>query len=98
MNAKQINVIEIIKKEMMQGRYEIKKAETTDCDFFVSFVIEVGMPDDEGTLASALCRDYRHFFIGKRGGVTLKSVSTGNRWASPKSVTGLFESIRFLPF
>lgn len=98
MNAKQTNVIEIIKKEMMEGRYEIKKEETTDCDFFVSFSIEVGMPDDEDTLASVLCRNYRHFFIGKRGGVTLKSVSMGSRYASPKSVTGLFESIRFLPF
>jgi hypothetical protein len=98
MNAKQTNAIEIIKKEMMEGRYEVKTETVEDCGFFVSFSIEVGMPNDQGTLASVLCRNYRHFFIGKRGGVTLKTVSMGNHRASPKTVTGLFNSVRFLPF
>jgi hypothetical protein len=98
MNAKQTNAIEIIKKEMMGNSYEVKKEEVSDCGFFVSYTIEVGMANDEGTLASALCRNYRHFFIGNRGGVTLKSVSMGSHYSSPKSVTGLFNSVRFLPF
>ena len=98
MNSKQINVIETIKKEMMENRYEVKTEQVSDCGFFVSYSIEVGIADDEGTLASVLCRNYRHFFIGKRGGVTLKTVSMGNHRASPKSVSGLFNSVRFLPF
>jgi hypothetical protein len=52
---------------------EVKKFEVThfpDCPLtFV--VVEVGMVGDEGTMASALCRDYRHIVIGKEGGLTL---------------------------
>jgi hypothetical protein len=98
MNAKQINVIEVIKAKMINNRYEIKIEEVEDCGHFVSLVLEVGMVDDEGTMAEIICRNRRHFFIGKRGGVTLKSVSMSNKFASPKSVTGLSNSVHFLPF
>ena len=98
MNSKQVSVIETIKAKMMNSHYEVKIEEVQDCGHFVSFVIEVGMFDDEGTMAEIICRNRRHFFIGKRGGVTLKSVSMSNKFASPKSVTGLFNSVHFLPF
>jgi hypothetical protein len=37
--------------------------------FFVS--LTVGMKGDEGTMAQAFCRDHRHLWIGKNGGVEL---------------------------
>ena len=54
--------------------------------FFGSFSIRAGMVDDEGTLAQAFCRDYRHIMIGERGGLELmnakkKSESRGRFYA-----------------
>lgn len=50
-------------------KYEIKTFEVEDCKYFVSLVVEVGMKDDEGTLAEVFCRDRAHLFIGPRGGI-----------------------------
>ena len=52
-------------------KYEFKKFEVEEFTWAVSVVTEFGMVDDEGTMAAHLCRDYRHFFIGKRGGIKL---------------------------
>ena len=51
-------------------KYEIKKFEISENEYFVAVVVEVGMKDDEGTLAEVLCRDSAQLFIGKRGGIT----------------------------
>ena len=53
---------------------------------FGSLSIRVGIVDDEGTLAQAFCRDYRHIHIGERGGLELmnakkKSKSCGRFYA-----------------
>ena len=48
---------------------EIKKFEVTDCEYFVAVVAEIGMPEDEGTLAAVFCRYHAQVFIGKRGGM-----------------------------
>lgn len=53
-----------------KGGYEIKQYEVSDCDYFLSVVIETGSVGDEGTLASIICRERAHLFIGKRGGIT----------------------------
>lgn len=73
----QAKAIESIKKvaETMHGekhadKYEIKKFEIDECEYFVSLTVEVGLKGDEGTMAEILCRDYAHLFIGKRGGIT----------------------------
>jgi len=50
-------------------RYEIKEFEITDEGDFVQLYIVTGLKDDEGTLASVLCRKKRQIFIGKRGGL-----------------------------
>ncbi len=50
--------------------YEIKEWEESELEngvLMVSFI--TGMKDDEGTLAACLCRKYRVFWIGVRGGV-----------------------------
>lgn len=50
-------------------KYEIKQFDINDCKYFVSVVVEVGMKDDEGTLAEVFCRDRAQLFIGPRGGI-----------------------------
>lgn len=49
---------------------EIKRFEIEDFIGFVSLYIEVGNIGDDDTLASIICRDRVHVFIGKRGGIT----------------------------
>ena len=51
--------------------HEVKAEYYSECDHFVSWTIEIGMVDDEGTAAQLICRDYRHIFIYKRGAVQL---------------------------
>ncbi|MEE9125623.1 MAG: hypothetical protein V3U11_00635, partial [Planctomycetota bacterium] len=51
--------------------YEFKKLEVRECGDLVSLCVEVGKIDDEGTWGSVICRDYRHIFIGRNGGLTL---------------------------
>jgi hypothetical protein len=59
----------------------------------VFVVSEYGMIGDEGTAASMMCRDYRHFAIGSRGGVKLITFAGNLRTTSPKNVTGIFKSV-----
>lgn len=54
------------------GRTEVKRLEISEAWGGSAFVVlEVGMVSDEGTMASVFCRDYRHLWIGKRGGIEL---------------------------
>lgn len=48
-------------------RFEFQLLETGT----VSLIAEIGSPNDEGTLAGVFCRETRHLFIGRRGGLTL---------------------------
>jgi len=49
--------------------YEYKEWEVQDHDYgMVSIVAEVGMKNDEGTMAAVFCRARKHVFIGKKGG------------------------------
>ena len=106
MNSAQTKTIEEVKAAMLKkaslgGRIEteIKKLAIEENKFFVSLAIEVGGVGDEGKMTSVLCRDYRHIFIGKRGGVQLMSVSMGSKFKSfrQNSVTGFFNTIHTLP-
>ena len=104
MNTTQTNAIESIKKAMLEGVYlgtsqvELKKCEIRESSEFVSLVIEVGHVGDEGSMAEVLCRDCRQFFIGKRGGVSLASLSVGSRHKSFgfKQVNGLWNAVHKL--
>ena len=105
MNAKQTQMIEKIKslmlaKESLGGlaNVEIKSQDLSENEYFVSFSITVGRLDDENTMASVYCRDYRHFFIGKKGGVKLVSVDNNGKFKSPSNVHGLANAISYLPF
>lgn len=52
--------------------YEVKEIRMDVQEYgSVYVVIETGMIDDEGTLASCLCRKRRTFWIGKKGGITV---------------------------
>lgn len=81
LTAKQAKIVAHIKAEILNvkhgctaGSYEIKRFEVTlpreDSDLAFLFV-ETGMRNDEGTLASMLCRDRRHIMIGPNGGTEL---------------------------
>lgn len=75
--------VELIKKQMLkyhgEDRYEVKKEDLKLIEHtnIHSFVIEVGMRNDEGTYASLMCRDYRHYMIYPLGGVVLVSGQNG---------------------
>lgn len=45
--------------------WEVRKLEDTD---LIAVYSVVGLVEDEGTMASLICRTYRHIFIGKNGG------------------------------
>lgn len=53
-----------------KGKYEIKRYEVNECEYFVSVVLEVGRINDEGTWGELIGRDRVHLFIGKRGGIS----------------------------
>jgi hypothetical protein len=65
---KSINYLRNLAETYLPNR-EIKKFEVHDHESFISLAIITGIPDDDGTLAFGM-RDYCHFFIGKRGGIT----------------------------
>ena len=51
-------------------RYEIKEFSVEETDYGKVIVYSVtGLKDDEGTMAAIFCRNIRHIFIGKRGGL-----------------------------
>ena len=97
MTEQQASSIKYIKQYMVHGCLEVKEEDIADMGDFLSYSVVVGMPEDEGTLASVLCREYRHFFIGKRGGVQLRTVSIGNK-TSNRKVAGLQKALHHLPF
>jgi hypothetical protein len=71
----------ILERNARTGAKELKKFEVShfpDCP--LTFVIvEVGMPNDEGTMASVYCRDYRHIVIGRHGGLKLMNAKNKRR-------------------
>jgi hypothetical protein len=61
-------------------RYEFKEFSVEETDYGTVIVYSVtGLKNDEGTMAAIFCRNKRHIFIGKRGG--LKS----SKWDSKKN-------------
>lgn len=59
--------------DMFKGNpdYEFKEFSVEEMDNGIVDVYSVtGRKNDEGTMAEALCRNYRHIFIGKLGGMT----------------------------
>ena len=59
----------LIAEDCKDLREEIKKFEVKDFERFVSVYVVLGYENDEGTYAM-MARDYAHFYIGKRGGVS----------------------------
>ena len=71
--TKAIENIKRLAEKLHEGhadKYEIKKFEIHENEYFVAVVVETGMKDDEGTLAEVFCRDCAQLFIGPRGGIT----------------------------
>lgn len=60
----------LVDAELYSDDYEIKEWKISECEYFVSLVVEYGLKNDEGTLASLIARDRAHLFIGKKGGIT----------------------------
>ncbi len=60
--------------------HEVKRFDANyDDNLQIGFVtVEVGMIGDENSMASILCRDYRHVMIGKRGGTRLLNTQDKN--------------------
>ena len=51
-------------------KYEIKKFEVDVNKYFANVIVEVGMKEDEGTMAEVFCRDTAQLYVGPRGGIT----------------------------
>lgn len=56
---------------LMRGHYEVKDLaiDGNGYDEGVHVLLEVGMPNDEGTMAEAFCRSCYSFYIGEKGGM-----------------------------
>lgn len=92
MTTKQKRAIDYIRRKaedtLFYGspdKYEFKKWEVDDCGSFISLVLEVGMKEDEGTLAAIFCRDRAQLFIRRGGAVeypvyTKRNGSFTRRW------------------
>jgi hypothetical protein len=76
-------------------KHEFKTFEVSNGEHsaLVFVTAEYGMKNDEGTMAALICRDNRHFMIGKRGGVKLLSLSANLKMSTPKNVRGVFQSV-----
>ena len=94
---KAIAKIERLAKELCWNpdKYEIKKFEVTEGEYFVNVIVETGMKDDEGTLAEVFCRDRAQLFVGKRGGITYP-VSKQTKDGHYKHYTKRFEGYSIL--
>ena len=72
MNAKQQRTFDKVAEiATLHGHYEVKnlKVEGNEYNADVYIQLEVGRPNDEGTLAECFCRDCFCFNIGPRGGI-----------------------------
>ena len=104
MNAKQAETLATIKRRMVERasttniKYEVKQEDLTDLGHVVSVAVSIGLVNETES-ARAFLRDYRHFFIGQRGGVELVSVDWLNRFESlnGRRVKGIDNAIRYLP-
>lgn len=95
MTRSQTEILAQIRASMLDGgRYEVKQEIFNNLGFFISYTLEVGLPNDDGTLASLICRTYKQFFIGKRGGVTLIHTNSNGK-SSSKKVSGLHAALNY---
>ena len=78
MTKKQEKMVEFLRKNILEwdsyGHPETRevkvfKVSEIEGTNLVAVYSVVGLKDDEGTVASILCRTYRHMFIGKNGGI-----------------------------
>lgn len=70
---------EILKRDgLASDRYEYKQFDVTDnaASGLVFVIAEVGLKNDENTMAGLLCRTHRHIVIGKRGALKLLNAKT----------------------
>lgn len=74
---------------------ELKKWKIDENEYFVAVYVEIGMKNDEGTLAEVFCRDAAHLFVGKRGGITYP-VSKTYKNGKYKHYTKKFEGYSIL--
>lgn len=95
MNSIQLKRIEEIKELIVRMRshsspdtHEFKQTEVNEYEPFVSLVVEYGMKNDEGTMASLVARDRWHIAITPKGGVRLMSVACGLKSKSFAYTTG----------
>ena len=67
----------LVERELYSDDYEIKQWDISENEYFVALVVEYGLKNDEGTLASIFARDHAQLFIGPRGGITYPVFKNG---------------------
>ena len=81
--------------ERHADKYEIKRFDVDTNEYFADVVVEIGMKDDEGTMAEVFCRECAQLFVGPRGGITYP-VSKQMKNGSWKHYTKRFEGYSLL--
>lgn len=93
----------LLNKASLSGRMDVEvkneSIDQRDGSDVVFFSIEVGNKGDEGSMLSVLGRDRRLFMIGKRGGVSLMTVSEGlsSHSFDYKKMNGFHNAIAYYP-
>ena len=64
---------EVERQLFYSENYEIKDWQVNESEYTVGVFFEVGLKNDEGTLAQFYARDKGQVFIGKKGGLTYVS-------------------------
>lgn len=104
MTGRQTEAIEKIKNQIVAKK---SNGYPEECEFktfdvkvlipnrLISLVVEYGRKGDEGTYASLMCRDRRHFMIRKRGGIELVTLDANLQSSYPKGIKGLFKAVNY---
>jgi len=67
LTRKQLWAITAIQQAKLTGNKEVKFFSVRQIGSFATVTVEVGMKNDEGTMASILCRDKGHFYVRSGG-------------------------------
>jgi len=76
MTKTQSKILNDIKKLKLADYREIKTIEIKENKYFLYVFLTIGCKNDAGTLASIFCRDSYTVFIGKRGKIRIKRISS----------------------
>lgn len=86
MNKKQGLAVENLKKVFFNTfyygapeKYELKEVSVNDLDGSIYVCLEIGLINDEGTMAEIYCRNHTEVFVGPKGGYYNYRMKSGKK-------------------